>query len=280
MAGKDTDQIAIKIFVKEKKKKGEIPDNQVIPENIDGVPTDVEVRGSGTAHSGDDVMKSGINVGCHIGDRYEAGTLTAVVVDKNNQFMLLSARHVLSASRNWNKGDPIFHTADSQNIVASLYDAELYEVDSTRYPIDAAVATINDPTKVKCEIVDLGSIAGTMHEDELHNKFVSGQPIHVQKRGITTGITSGTIRSIDFGPFPIKYETLGWVTFPANSLIEIASDSGGKFSEGGDSGSLIVDDSKMAVGSVIGGIDQQPNLSVANHIDTVCERFGVTICVG
>lgn len=290
--GKQTDEIAIRVYVKKKKEKREISDNQVIPENINGVSTDVieQISHEGTAQSGHDTtqypeLRVGVNLGCHIGTRYEAGTLTAIVFDKNNQFMALSARHVLSASRHWIKGDPIFHIAESQNIVASLYDAELYEVDSTRYPIDAAVATINDPTKIKCQIVDLGwSISGTMHEDELHNKFAEEKKIHVQKRGITTGITSGTIEEINAGPRTMNYPTLGdnpptKVTFPTNSLIQIASDSGGNFSEGGDSGSLIVDDSKMAVGSLIGGIDGT-NKSVANHIDPICKRFGVEIWVG
>jgi hypothetical protein len=145
------------------------------------------------------------------------------------------------------------------------------------------VATINDPGNFVCEIVELGPITGVMEENELLNKFEawnngSGPPIHVQKRGITSGVTRGTIDSINYGPIGFKYDhDLGIVQFPA-SMIEIKPDSGDKFSAPGDSGSCIVDDSGKAIGLIVGGIGDDGSTTAANHIDLIRKRFNISIC--
>jgi hypothetical protein len=43
-SGKNTDQLSIRVFVTKKKKESEIPPDQLIPRDIQGVPTDVIER--------------------------------------------------------------------------------------------------------------------------------------------------------------------------------------------------------------------------------------------
>ena len=98
----------------------------------------------------------------------------------------------------------------------------------------------------------------------------------VKKYGRTTGQTTGQVFLIN-ATVDVGYST-GVARFVDQIII-----TPGTFSPGGDSGSLIVDDSKgkrgkadrgKSVGLLFAG---SPSITIANPIDLVLTRFGVTI---
>jgi hypothetical protein len=96
--------------------------------------------------------------------------------------------------------------------------------------------------------------------------------MRVQKYGRTTGHTVGQISGLN-ATLDINYRT-GTARFTGQIVI-----TGGEFSTGGDSGSLIVTKSflmadRRPVGLLFAGSSSN---TIANPIDLVLDRFGVTI---
>lgn len=269
VAGKKQDEPSIRVYVNKKRKKDDVPDNEQIPETIKGIRTDVIERDrpiraySQLPHDTKmyDTMVGGIN----IGNAAETGTLGAIAVDNNTgEMLILGSCHVLAPTKNWSAGDAINNPAENQqHIVASLKSAKI-----TSY-IDAAIATVKDPTKIQCEIVGIGPVKGNIDEIEIKNMLEK----HVKKRGITTGVTSGVIESIG-GGVTVQYDH-GLVNAVLSEQIEIRPDSGDKFSDRGDSGACIMDDSGKIVGLLVGGDGTN---TYANHIQLVLNEFNITIC--
>src|SRR5262245_55093971 len=206
IGGKPTNTIAIRVLVE--KKKPNVPAAQKVPEEIDGHPTDVIERkfelqdfrarkavaellvpqvDSGTYTP----LKGGISIGpCRaVGGFVYAGTLGAIVTDKTSgKHMLLSNFHVMCIDNN-------FHIGDTQ-AQPSLVDGGscpggvvgTLARQSLGGSVDCAVADISGSRGESCEIVDIGFVAGT-------NTASLGQA--VRKRGRTTGLTFGTVDSIN-----------------------------------------------------------------------------------
>jgi hypothetical protein len=295
VAGKKQNEIAIKVFVTKKRKSEHLADNERIPKEIEGVSTDViEQDLTASSHSGSSIdhdtdphdrMIGGINVGTPD----EIGTLGAIVLDETGQAMILGASHVLAPFMNSSSGAPVCNPGEDQTrVIATLHDKELNDT------MDAAVAILKDPANKECKIFELGAVNGYIDEKELNNMMdayiAGGPPIRVQKRGITTRKTSGTIEDINFGtinaPITLNYShDLPPGKFQNQILIVPDDNSGNKFSGPGDSGSCIctpLDDSRKIVALLAGGLDN-PNpdgkfRSIASHIQPVLNRFHIDIC--
>jgi hypothetical protein len=94
--------------------------------------------------------------------------------------------------------------------------------------------------------------------------------MEVEKTGRATGYTVGAVFDVS-ATVPIEFE-LGRLMFEDQILIR--SDAGA-FSDGGDSGSLIVDRaSGQATGLLIGGSSQ---FAIANHIGDVLQALNVKL---
>ena len=94
----------------------------------------------------------------------------------------------------------------------------------------------------------------------------SGQA--VKKHGRTTGLTHGEVVAVN------AIVTVGYSTGSARFVKQIII-SPGSFSDGGDSGSLIVTESgNNPVGLLFAGSDLY---TIANPINLVLSRFGVSI---
>jgi hypothetical protein len=113
-------------------------------------------------------------------------------------------------------------------------------------------------------------MAGTM------GALVSAEPVEaaddmqVEKTGRATGYTMGTVFDVS-ATVPIDFD-LGKLTFEDQILVRGQT---GAFSDGGDSGSLIVDrESGRATGLLMGG---SPQFAIANHIGEVLEALNVTL---
>src|SRR3989441_7494313 len=122
--------------------------------------------------------------------------------------------------------------------------------------VDAAVAEPIEPRLVTSEILEIGRVRGTKEP-------IIG--LQVRKSGRTTGVTQGRITAIDAvvevdygGPTAIFRE-------------QIVSDL---LSKGGDSGSLVVDDARHAVGLLFAG---GATTTLINPIAAVASALNVVI---
>lgn len=232
-------------------------------------------------------VSGGTTVGVSRSDRYViccGGTLGSLVT-KNNRYYILSNYHVLNPSLDRSQvGDLVIQPGplDSQcNITDDSVVAKLSEWEPIRPStnelirppnrIDASLAEII-PDKVRTDgyIEGLGIISTSIVEPMLGMRVV--------KSGRTTGITYGIIEGIDVNVI-VSYdkECGGTDTYEAyftnQILIKPDTNRNATFSLPGDSGSLVLtEDGLSPVGLLFAG---SGNLSQANRIDDVINRFGV-----
>lgn len=283
--GKKTGEISIRIYVKEKKPKSKLAKGELIPETIDGVPTDVIER-TFELHPGlsmqvedlqihadtgtYDPLVGGISIGpCRsINGSIYGGTLGCVVEDNaTGDKMLLSNFHVLCVDNTWSAGDTMAQPARidtgscPSDIVGTLQRASLGG------QVDCAVSSITARGH-QCRIEEIGNVAGTAMP-------VLNEP--VRKRGRTTGLTHGFVDDlslsvqIDYGP------GLGLVTLTNQIGIEVDSGQSAEFGNSGDSGSVVVNASREVIGLYFAGTSDG-SYGVANPIDAVLSALNVSIC--
>ncbi len=232
-------------------------------------------------------IKLGVSGG-NINDRSRlyccSGTLGSLVEDGDSQY-ILSNNHVLARSNLGTIGEDINHPGQiDQNcgqtgIVASLSDFVKIRFRKGRAiplnTVDAAIAVVVDgAVGPKGEILDIGEVSSETAIAEL------GQA--VQKSGRTTGHTNGTVTAIgvtvdigyskECGGAPNQI-----ARFKDQIFIEGSVES---FSAGGDSGSLVVEDtavSPRAIGLLFAG---SSTITIANPIDAVLSAFGVVMAGG
>jgi hypothetical protein len=132
--------------------------------------------------------------------------------------------------------------------------------------VDAAAATLQENTSADFSILtELGTLKGVRPEPLESQESVL-------KIGRTTGLTRGRVSAFEVDDIWVRYDT-GLLGF--DRQIEIAPLGDGPFSLGGDSGSLIVDESFHAVGLLFAGNDV--DTSYANPIQTVLEALGARL---
>jgi hypothetical protein len=179
------------------------------------------------------------------------GTLGSLLV-RNGSFYILSNNHVLARSDQALPGEPISQpgiietncSTVGTNTVANLTSFVNLQAAGTN--VDAAIALIvPGAVDLTGNILLLGSTAagstpnaGPPHQGRGILASVGKQ---VAKSGRTTGLTCSTVAATNLST-SVTYQTLcnGGTTFSVTYRNQI-SVSGGGFSAGGDSGSLIVD---------------------------------------
>lgn len=215
-----------------------------------------------------------------------AGTLGALVEDADGQY-ILSNFHVLTADvvsggngRSVQIGDPVIQPglidvecdANQAQVVATI---DGYGDPLAGANIDAAIAAVLpgmvDPS---------GAILGI---GTLSSATVAAYPGQdVKKSGRTTGLKSSTVDSLN-ATVSVSYETecagtaRGTATFTGQIIVR---NRRSKFLAGGDSGSLMVenaDTNPRAVGLLFAG---SRSLAVANPIDEVLTKLGVSMVGG
>ncbi len=205
------------------------------------------------------------------------GTLGALVQDPGGTLYILSNNHVLGLANGGTIGDDIVQPGiiDScpdvlrGNAVADLSSFIPISWDGDNL-VDAAIAQIR-PGQVDTSgvIHDIG----TPGPDTL----IAHPGLAVKKSGRSTGLTHGMITAVDVS-VTVGYnrscagEQASFARFVNQILVEP-----GTFSEGGDSGSLIVEavpDDPRAVGLLFAGSDLD---AIANPIDAVLAAFGVSM---
>jgi hypothetical protein len=298
--GKRTKELSLVCSVARKLPLEALDAGDRVPPEIDGVPTDVVETGVIRALATRTERQRPAPGGVSIGHRdITAGTL-GCLVKKNGQVMILSNNHVLANSNDAQVGDPILQPGpiDGGRLPADLI-AELYQFvpinfgdppppsdckfangmitllnagcrvigSRTRYSIhriqatdnlvDAAIARPLNAADVSGEILEIGRITG-QGRGELG--------MALQKSGRTTGFTRGEITQVAV-TVDVSYGA-GRVARFTDQLMA------GAMSQGGDSGSAVLDGDKRLVGLLFAGSD---NSTIINRIEHVFSALGLAL---
>ena len=292
-----TETLSIVCSVKEKIPASQLTRQDMVPASVDGTPTDVVQTGVIRALQAPTgrfrPAPGGVSVG-HVA--ITAGTLGCWVT-RNNQKVILSNNHVLANSNDAEIGDAIIqpgpfdggsfpqdHIANLTQFVPISFQGDPSECQfanavisifnfgcrligsSTRYHVnkiqaednlvDAAIATPLNAADVKDEILNIGAIRGT----------VAGElGMAIKKSGRTTGFTTGVIEQVDVTA-NVQYGA-GRIAVFADQLLA------GAMSQGGDSGSAVLDDNNRLTGLLFAGSD---TTTIINRIENVFSALGVS----
>ncbi len=198
----------------------------------------------------------GVSIGHH---QITAGTLGCIVQASDGQPYILSNNHVLANSNYTNQYESVYQPGpyDGGNPGDEIATVDRWvPLDPSRVNyVDAALA--RPTSQVRTDVMDIGQIPGSA-------KATLG--IRVWKSGRTTGVTQGRV-TILRAYIQVNYPSLGALTFDDQIIIEP-----GAFSRGGDSGSLIVDENKQAVGLLFAGSELY---TLANPIEYIYSNLRV-----
>ena len=299
--GKETKTIAIICSVVKKLPESQLSPKDIIPSAINDTPTDVIETGVIRA------MKArtdkwrpapgGVSIG-HVD--ITAGTL-GCLVKKDGQTMILSNNHVLANSNDAEVGDPILQPGPYDggrfpvDHIANLYEfvpidftggdgnggicpiargitsllnsiarifgsktrLQVINIRAADNLVDAAIAQPLDENDVSAEILDIGMIAGLI-QGELG--------MNVKKSGRTTAVTTGRISQVNV-TVNVQYGS-GRIARFVDQLMT------GAMSQGGDSGSALLDNNNNLTGLLFAGSDTN---TIFNRIENVFSALGVNL---
>ena len=267
--GVATQDVAVKFYVKEKLHPLLVKDGEVIPDEVEGVPTDIEQSGEFSIwrpippiyHRKVRPAMGGLSIGHYA---ITAGTL-GCLVKRGTDTLILSNNHVLANENRGVQGDPILQPGkfdggkEDKDVIAQLESFVKVEAEETN-TVDAALGLPYDVRDVTPEILNIGRLRGTRAAD-LDEK--------VMKSGRTTRVTNGVVQDIS-ATLRVGYAT-GSFLFTDQMIIR---GDKGAFSAGGDSGALIADYQGNAVGLLFAG---SPFFTVANKIENVQTALRVKV---
>ena len=271
----------------------------LVPQTIQGVATDVVETGPIRALQAPTGRFRPAPGGVSIGHRdITAGTL-GCLVRKGVDTFILSNNHVLANSNDAAIGDPILQPgphdggtiANDQiarleafvpisfvlpeppsecgfataviaalnagcQLIGSQTRYRIVSIQQTANLVDAAIARPLAPGDVKDEILGIGPIQGTV-------PGVLG--MRVKKSGRTTGLTTGEILQVDV--------TVN-VQYGAGRIAQFTDQlMAGAMSQGGDSGSAVLDEQSRLTGLLFAGSD---TTTIINRIEHVFAALGVS----
>jgi len=297
-----TKQPSMIVFVEEKKPKHELRTGHVVPPKLDNLDTDVieigQVRLLNNPKERGRPAQPGMSIGHY---KISAGTFGAVVRDRQTrERLILSNNHILANSSNGMDGraaigDPViqpgtYDGGTEKDRVASLvrfaplvrtyqetdcpvaagvaragsrmlslfrpnYRVVLVKQNRSGNTVDAALARPDAPGLIDDRILEIGRVEGT-----------SGVSVgdQVFKSGRSSGLTSGKVTATGVTlQVELSGKEKGWFSD------QVVSDM---VSRPGDSGSLVVNQKKQAVGLLFAGSEKY---TVFNRIQNVLTRLGV-----
>jgi hypothetical protein len=265
-----------------------------LPVSLDQVPVAVEVTGRIYARTDPTSRLRPAPIGFSVGHpAITAGTIGAKVLDQAGNAYILSNNHVLANANSGQIGDaalqpgPIDGGVDPGDRLGTLWDFEPlhlalggYGVTPPSNWIDAAIALVPDPSSLSNSTpLDEGgygvpnpAIYGDADANGTIDNISSAINLGVQKYGRTTKGTQGQVSEVNV-TIDVCYDIF---CFNVGRFYDQIAICCAGFSDGGDSGSLIVTTGtgKNPVGLLFAGGD---NRTFANRIDRVLNRFGVRI---
>ena len=275
--GRRTSELCVCFYVERKVPREELAAPDILPDQIEGLPTDVIETGRFHALAGPLIERlRPAKPGCSISrglsgeaDDPTSGTFGALV-EAGGKLFILSNNHVLANRNALSEGMPILQPGSSDSGSAETDQiARLSRIEPLK------VETERHRRLRNCR----GPQGGTCKSDpHACRKAGSGEPLKgrtemaVEKTGRKTRFTSGMITDVK-AEVMIDYADLGEISF--KDQIFIVGHDGAAFSGPGDSGSLIVkSQSKRPVGLICAGSGRR---SVANHIEDVLAALNVKI---
>ena len=134
--------------------------------------------------------------------------------------------------------------------------------------VDGSVVSIDAGKASACAIVEIGHVKG---------KTTAAIGMAVRKRGRTTGLTYGTVTSVD--QTSINYgDGLGTHMLKNQIRLDGRHAATRSFSDHGDSGSVVVDADNKVVGLLFAG-NTAGTVSFANPIQSVLDELNVDLCI-
>jgi hypothetical protein len=264
--GKFTGELAVKVYVVEKLPESALVASSVVPSEVQGVQTDVESVGEVFAESFRRRYRPAPGGSSIAHTRVTAGTHGCLVVLNNNRLCGLSNNHVLANSNDARIGDPIVQPGpadggrDPADRVGRLQAFVPIDFRGGTNTVDAAVVWTSF------------SLLGARH----HCYQINPTPVRpllnmlVRKCGRTTQHTLGLITGISV-TIRVRYGAAGIAIFRNQVLIQAFR--GGDFSQGGDSGSLIVTSgTRQPIALLFAG---GSGSTFANPIDLVIPAIGI-----
>ena len=261
---------------------------QGIPLILEALPVQVEVTGMIMAYADptarfDRPTPIGVSTG-H--PDITAGTIGARVTNGTIVYAL-SNNHVYAAENDANIGDSAIQPGDADggqdpvDRIGELADYEPINFSGGDNVLDAAIAAVDfddfdgDGNSEWGVGISTPSDGYGTPSSETTQASVG---LLVQKYGRTTGWTHGEVAELNV-TVDVCYEPFFIFCLKSARFVNQIGISPGEFSDGGDSGSLIVTDdaAKRPVGLLFAGGDTR---TFANPIDLVLERFNVTIDTG
>ena len=259
-----------------------------LPNDLEGVPVSVRVTGRLMAFSDPTQRQRPAPPGYSVGHpAITAGTIGARVRDALGNVYILSNNHVLANSNNAQIGDPEYQPGPYDGGTAADSIATLTDFQTISFAadgantIDAAIALSSATVLDNATPADDGygmpnsRIYGDTNNDGLFDNRDALLGLNVQKYGRTTHLTHGQITGVN-ATVTICYAVSGFTCTKTARYVDQLIISPGTFSGGGDSGSLIItDDANLnPVALLFAG---SSSVTIANRIDLVLNRFGVTI---
>lgn len=279
--GKPTKEPAVLVFVQKKLPADSVirkfSAGDLIPDELDGIPTDVIEVGRIRKQAGFRSKIRPIRPGFSCGHpKITAGTIGGLFYDNNGSPVILSNNHVLANENNAQIGDIIYQPGPHDTQSNLTFAGWTSPANKLPY-----IATLKKFKKL--------TAAGNLHDSavaQIHNSLVAqnltdghypvvnrptagfgaveiGQT--VQKCGRTTGYTTGTVLGLH-STFTVEYD-FGNATFDDCVVLTCMS-------SGGDSGSVIHDMSMNAVALLFAG---SPKVTIANPISYVKDFYGLRI---
>jgi hypothetical protein len=277
----ENDQLAVKVFTARWGVRG-------IPQEIDGVEVQVIVTGkfyavpqpvapSGKQDTSSEVDPTAefprpVPIGVSTGHpAVTAGTIGCRVKDGAGNVYALSNNHVYANSNNASIGDNVLQPGrvdggiNPDHAIGTLADYVAIDFSGGANYVDAAIALCSEATLDNATPGDDGygvPNSGTAS---------AGLGLAVQKYGRTTGLTKGSISEVN-ATVNVGYG-VGTAVFVEQIII---IGQRGKFSKGGDSGSLIVtnDEDCKPVGLLFAGGGRR---TIASPIGVALDAFGVAV---
>lgn len=219
-------------------------------------------------------LRIGVSIGHH---GITAGTLGCFVRGREDGTKyVLSNNHVLADENRGHPGDAILQPgaydggAPPADIVGQLARFITLRSDAINH-VDAAVASLADNIEGKVgEIRGLGRLKGLAESVDIGDV--------VYKVGRTTGKREGRISAIEVDNVVVSFDSF---TIRFDNQIEVEGVDGRAFSDGGDSGSLIVNSNRHAVALLFAGSDQGgaggAGLTFGNPIGEVLDSLNVEL---
>lgn len=281
--GKATSAQAVRFYVERKLPESLIPSEHVLPKEIDGVPTDVIQMGRFHLCAALPPPVTGrfrpVQPGCSCSFQLpppDQGVLTAstigAIVQAGGKTFILSNNHALANSNAAPAGTPIFHPglldqpdlATDQIAVLTSFVPITADADNV---VDCAIAELLDGVPFTPEILpDVGRLSSA-------TPIAATEGMTVVKAGRTTSATVGTVVEVN-GIVPVLYP-FGSATFDAQIFVQ---DGDEPFSDGGDSGALVVDQASKA-GTGLLFAKTSDGFTACNPLSAVLTALGVTLVI-